>query len=71
MCRSWLAATPSFEYDVVDVLSDETRGAVRWRYRVDDLDLEGITWLTCKGGEIADARVYFDSLALYRGLGRV
>ncbi len=71
MCRSWLEATPAFEYEVVDVLSTDTTGAVRWRYRVEDLDLEGVSWLTCSHGEIVDARVYFDSLGLYRGLGRV
>ncbi len=71
MCRSWLAETPAFEYDVLDVVGGATTGAVRWRYRVGDLELEGVSWLTCDAGEIVDARVFFDSLGLYRGLGRV
>ena len=71
MCRSWLAETPSFEYDVLDVVATGKTAAVRWRYRVEGLDLEGVSWLTCERGEIVDARVFFDSLGLYRGLGRV
>jgi hypothetical protein len=71
MCRAWLASTPDFDYDVLDVIATRTAGAVRWRYRVEDVELEGVSWLTCANGEIVDARVYFDSLGLYRGLGRV
>ena len=71
MCLRWLAETPAFDYAVDDVLSDGGTAAVRWRYVVEGLELDGVSWLTCAGGEIREARVYFDSLGLYRGLGRV
>ena len=71
MARDWLEATPEFEYDVLEVLSDESRAAVRWRYAVEGLELGGLSWLDCEGGEIRKALVVFDSLGLYRGLGRV
>jgi hypothetical protein len=71
MCRRWLEETPSFEYDVGRVLSDGATAAARWRYAVQGLELEGVSWLTCEGGLIREALVYFDSLGLYRGLGRV
>jgi hypothetical protein len=35
------------------------------------VELDGVSWLRCAAGEILEAQVYFDSLALYRGLGRV
>jgi hypothetical protein len=53
------------------VVGDGATAAVRWRYAVRGLELDGVSWLTCAGGVIREARVYFDSLALYRGLGRV
>ena len=71
MCRSWLRRTPDFEYEVEQVVSDGDTAAVRWRYAVEGLELDGVSWLTCTDGEIREARVYFDSLGLYRGLGRV
>jgi hypothetical protein len=133
MCRSWLEQTPSFEYEVERVLSDDATAAACWRYAVQGpgdgpetsarpaaaqesarrrprrhrgpdeirplqpssgapcvlagqiparvpnppgsldspLELEGVSWLTCERGVIREARVYFDSLGLYRGLGRV
>jgi uncharacterized protein (TIGR02246 family) len=75
LTRSWLAETPAFEYEVTEVLEDGESAAVRWRYGVPgvtrELDLEGVSWLRCARGEILEAHVYFDSLGLYRGLGRV
>jgi uncharacterized protein (TIGR02246 family) len=71
MCERWLAEVPSFRYDVTRVVSDGPTAAVRWRYAVDGLDLDGVTWLETAAGEITRADVLFDSLALYRGLGRV
>jgi hypothetical protein len=71
MCRQWLGETPAFEYEVDVVLSDGRQAAVRWRYAVEGIALDGVSWLGCAGGEIHEARVYFDSLGLYRGLGRV
>jgi hypothetical protein len=70
-CRSWLEGTPSFEYEVDRVLSDGTSAVACWRYAVQGLQLDGVSWLTCEGGVIREARVYFDSLGLYRRLGRV
>ena len=75
LTRGWLAETPEFAYEVAQVLADGDSAAVRWRYRVrgasSALDLDGVSWLRCAHGEILEARVYFDSLGLYRGLGRV
>ena len=71
MCVHWLEETPAFDYVVDDVLTDGRTAAVRWRYVVEGIELDGVSWLTCAGGEIREARVYFDSLGLYRGLGRV
>jgi hypothetical protein len=71
MCRQWLDETPTFEYEVDEVLSDGRQAAVRWRYAVQGVALDGVSWLACAGGTIHEARVYFDSLGLYRGLGRV
>ncbi len=71
MCVAWLAETPSFEYEVEQVLAAGRAAAVRWRYRVEGLDLPGVSWLTVRDGAIAEAFVVFDSLGLYRGLGRV
>ena len=71
MCVSWLASTPAFDYEVERVLAEEDAVAVRWRYRVEGLDVPGVSWLTVRDGLIAEAFVVFDSLGLYRGLGRV
>ena len=70
-CRRWLAETPEFSYEVEGVLSGAGTAAARWRYSVAGLELDGVSWLLCVGGVIREARVYFDSLGLYRGLGRV
>jgi hypothetical protein len=64
MCATWLEQTPDFDYDVLDVLTDGFQAAVLWRYKVRDLELDGVSWLSCRDGEIVDARVYFDSHAL-------
>jgi uncharacterized protein (TIGR02246 family) len=71
LTRGWLAETPQFEYDVAEVIAEGESAAVRWRYAVEGIELDGVSWLRCAGGEIVEARVYFDSLGLYRGLGRV
>ncbi len=71
LCTRWLAETPHFEYDVEQVLSEGTAAAVRWRYVVEGHELPGVSWLSCRGDGIATAHVYFDSLGLYRQLGRV
>lgn len=70
-CRAWLEETPAFEYDVLEVLSDGTFAAIRWRYAVEGLELDGVSWLRCEDGVIREALVLFDSLGLFRGLGRV
>ena len=60
----WLAATPAFEYEVVDVVGDDRRAAKRWRYVVGPADVEGVTWLDCRDGEIVRALVLFDIAGL-------
>ena len=70
LAAAWLESTPSFGYDVLEVLADETRAAVLWHYGVEGVELEGVSWLECERGEIREARVYFDSYGLLRGLGR-
>lgn len=74
VARRWLGEAGAFEYDVVEVLSDGASAAVRWRYRVPGvsggIELDGVSWLRCVAGEIAEAHVWFDSLALFRSLGR-
>ena len=67
---AWLESTPLFAYDVLEVLADETRASVLWRYEVEGVELDGVSWLRCERGEIREARVYFDSHGLLRGLGR-
>jgi ketosteroid isomerase-like protein len=58
---AWFARTPPFTYDLIGVLADSRRAAVRWRYVVDELEVEGVSWLECEGGKIRRAFVYFDS----------
>jgi hypothetical protein len=60
VCVDWLAATPAFGYEVLDAVGDESRAAKRWRYVVGDADVEGVTWLDCREGEILRALVLFD-----------
>jgi hypothetical protein len=68
--RRWFAETPEFAFEVLEVLSDRTRAAARWRYAVpvaggaEPLAVEGVTWLRCGGGRIEHALVLFDSHAL-------
>ena len=45
------------------VLADSRSAAVRWRYVVDGLEVEGVSWLECEHGLIKRAFVYFDSHA--------
>ena len=70
VAAAWFADTPVFEYDVLDVLADGTRAAKRWRYRVGEAEVEGVTWLACAAGRIERALVVFDATAL-EGDGRV
>jgi hypothetical protein len=58
---AWRARTPAFAYDIIDVLSDSRSAAVRWRYAVETVELEGVSWLDCHDGLIERAFVYFDS----------
>jgi len=67
---AWLRSTPEFAYDIVEVLADDVRAAVLWRYEVEGAELEGVSWLSCRRGKIYEARVYFDSHGLLRALGR-
>ena len=64
VCEDWLAATPAFEYDVLDAVGDGRRAAKRWRYVVGGADIEGVTWLDCADGEIVRALVLFDVAGL-------
>ena len=64
VCEDWLAAIPAFEYEVVDVVGDDRRAAKRWRYVVGPADVEGVTWLDCRDGEIVRALVLFDIAGL-------
>jgi hypothetical protein len=68
VCVDWLAATPAFEYDILDAVGDDCRAAKRWRYVVGPADIEGITWIDCSGGQIVRALVLFDVAALGPGL---
>lgn len=58
---AWFGRTPAFSYEIVDLLADGRRAAVRWHYAVDGLELEGVSWLECEAGRIHRAFVYFDS----------
>jgi uncharacterized protein (TIGR02246 family) len=60
---AWFARTPAFAYDIIGVLADGRSAAVRWRYVVDGLEVEGVSWLECEHGRIERAFVYFDSHA--------
>jgi hypothetical protein len=61
---AWLGRTPAFSYEILDVVANRRSAAVRWRYVVDGLELEGVSWLDCADGRISRAYVYFDSHAL-------
>ncbi len=66
--REWFDQTPTFDYEIVDLLADATRAVKLWRYAVpidtERREFEGMTWLACSNGEILEARVYFDSYRL-------
>ena len=57
---AWCSETPAFTYDLLDVLAAGDRAAVRWRYAVGGLELEGVSWLECADGCILRAFVSFD-----------
>lgn len=59
----WFERTPAFSYDIVGILADARSAAVRWRYVVDGLEVEGVSWIECEDGSIRRAFVYFDSHA--------
>ena len=67
VCVDWLASTPLFRYDVLDVVGDDDRAAKRWRYRVGAADIEGVTWIDCADGVIVRALVLFDFAPLAAG----
>ena len=71
----WLRDTPSFEFEITGLLADQATAAYRWTYEVpgakDSVAVDGITWLTCADGLIAEALVCFDSYALMQGIGTV
>ena len=64
VCEAWLATTPTFGYEVLDAVGDDRRAAKRWRYTVAAADVEGVTWLDCRDGEIVRALVLFDVAGL-------
>ena len=70
---AWLRDSPSFQFEITDVLADASTAAYRWRYEVpgasDAVAVEGITWLACADGMVGEALVCFDSYALMEGLG--
>jgi hypothetical protein len=67
VAEDWFASTPTFDYEVLEVLSDRRRAAVLWRYELETASFQGVTWLRCKAGEIVEALVYFDSYGLLHG----
>jgi SnoaL-like domain len=68
VCVDWLASTPAFTYEILDVVGDDRRAAKRWRYRVGEADIEGVTWLDCADGVIDRALVLFDVVPLGMGM---
>lgn len=74
LAEGWLRDTSAFEFDVLDLLADESSAAYRWRYRIPAADgaveFVGLTWLTCDEGHIRYALVCFDSYRLLRLQGR-
>jgi hypothetical protein len=72
--RAWFDSTPTFDFEIVRVLSDATAAAFLWTYEVPGthgaLALDGVTWITCGSGLIDEALVQFDSHKLLVGIGR-
>jgi len=73
LTRGWFESTPAFSFEIIRVLSDGNSAAFLWTYEVPTVEQEpvavdGVTWLSCAGGMIQDARVYFDSYKLLTGL---
>jgi ketosteroid isomerase-like protein len=69
LTRAWVAETPRFDYDLLDVLAGEMQAATRWRYATAEVDVEGVTWIWCRNGEISRALVLFDSHAFLHDAG--
>ena len=71
---TWLAATTGFSFEITDLLARDDAAAYRWTYEVTGLPgtaVEGVTWLTCAGGQIRHALVLFDSFRLLQSLGQL
>ncbi len=72
---------PDYRREVVEVVADGNRGAIRWRMLgtpaldVDGdllpLDLHGCSVITVVEGRISAAALYFDNSAMFRVLERV
>jgi ketosteroid isomerase-like protein len=73
VAEAWFREVGAFDYVVDEVLADGERAAVRWTYRVTagatPVELEGVSWLACRDGEIVRADVHFDVHALLVAAG--
>jgi hypothetical protein len=73
LATGWLATTTEFQFEITGLVADDTTAAYRWRYAVpgsvEDVALDGITWLVCSAGTIDEALVCFDSYALMQAMG--
>jgi hypothetical protein len=73
LASGWLATTTEFRFEITGLVADGSTAAYRWTYEVpgavEDVALEGITWLVCSGGMIDEALVCFDSYALMQAMG--
>lgn len=66
------AAYPDYRREIVEVISDGQRGAVRWRMvgspapgsGLPPLDLHGCSIVAIRDGRLADAHLYVDRAAL-------
>ncbi len=67
--RQWCSSTGDFEYTVNGVIAEGDRVAVRWTYEWETgsgpQQVDGLTWLDCRDGEIVHATVCFDSLRFF------
>lgn len=75
LAHAWREALVGGDADAFGALFPEDALFVDVEHRTADsegpVELDGVSWLRCASGEIVGARVYFDSLGLYRGLDRV
>jgi len=66
--RQWCISAGDFTYVVNDVIEDGDRAAARWTYEwqvgAGRREVDGLTWLDCRGGHIVRATVCFDTFAL-------